>query len=201
MPFAAIERPSFGLTQIQGYLKKRFADNVEVNIRYINHEFASYIGLDKYYSVLDGTKIQTGLEMDSTTTGLKEWLFRHIVFSEYEDNQKEFFKYLSFVTKEAKEYAAYIRNNIEDWLIEIIQKLTLNKADVVAFTCMFDQRMPSFALAKIIKQINPNIKTIMGGPACEYPAARIIAKNIPFVDYVISGYGLIAFAELMDYLS
>lgn len=200
MPFAAVERPSFGLTQIQGYLKKRFADNVAVNIRYMNHEFAAYIGLDKYYTALDGTKIQTGLEMDSTTTGLKEWLFRHIVFPEYEDNQKEFFEYLSFVTKEVKEYAVYLKNSIEGWLTDMIQKWSLDQADVVALTCMFDQRMPSFALAKKTKQINPNVITVMGGPACEYPAARIIAKKMPSIDYVISGSGLIAFAELIDRL-
>lgn len=148
MPFAATDRPSFALTQIQSILKIKYPELFDVHIRYINHDFAEYIGLEQYNTALDGTNIHTGLEMDGTTTGIKEWMFRQIVFLDSADNKEEFLEFLSYVSKPVKNYVLELRTRIDAWLISVIEKLDLATADMLAFTCVFDQRLPSFAMAR-----------------------------------------------------
>ena len=67
MPFAALRLPSLALTQLKSVLETRFAGQISIDICYLNHDFAHYIGKDLY---------ETLGSMDHHTSGLGDWSYR-----------------------------------------------------------------------------------------------------------------------------
>ncbi len=92
MPFASLNFPSLALTQLQYMLRKKCKSQVEIHIRYINHDFARLLGYQSYLNIVDyGTPNKLGLELDNyNDIGLKEWLFRHVAIPDAPDNTKEY---------------------------------------------------------------------------------------------------------------
>src|SRR5262245_19552914 len=84
MPFAVLPVPALGLTQLKGMLKKEFRDQVAVEVIYVNHDFAHFMGLDLYRMVAASHEAQV--------TGLGDWLFRRLAFPELPDNTSEYFR-------------------------------------------------------------------------------------------------------------
>ena len=82
MPFARIDLPSLGLTQLRAVVSERHGDRTQVQIVYANHDFARYLGTD-----LNSDIIST-----STNIGLGDWFFRQVAFPETPDNTDEYFR-------------------------------------------------------------------------------------------------------------
>lgn len=68
--------------------------------------------------------------------------------------------------------------------------------DVVAFSCYIWNITPTLEVARLIKQINPNIKILLGGPEVSYDYTDVIDKAE--VDYIITGEGEIPFREFLN---
>src|SRR5215475_14858545 len=83
LPFADVNVPSIALTQLKHVVECAYADKVTVQILYLNHDFAHYIGEDLY------REIATGLQHH--TSGLGDWLFRQAAFPNSKDNVAEYF--------------------------------------------------------------------------------------------------------------
>lgn len=69
--------------------------------------------------------------------------------------------------------------------------------DVVAFSCYIWNITPTLEVAKKIKDLNPEIKILLGGPEVSYDWQEVIA--LPYVDYIITGEGEIPFAEFLRF--
>lgn len=70
--------------------------------------------------------------------------------------------------------------------------------EVIAFSCYIWNITQTLEVAKLIKQINPSIKILLGGPEVSYDWEAII--NNDAVDYIISGEGEIPFMQfLLDF--
>ncbi len=70
--------------------------------------------------------------------------------------------------------------------------------EVIAFSCYIWNITQTLEVAKLIKQINPSIKILLGGPEVSYDWNAII--NNDDVDYIISGEGEIPFRQfLLDF--
>lgn len=67
---------------------------------------------------------------------------------------------------------------------------------VVAFSCYIWNITPTLEVARKIKQINPSIKILLGGPEVSYDYDNVIAREE--VDYIIVGEGEIPFAEFIN---
>src|SRR3989344_2600196 len=78
---------------------------------------------------------------------------------------------------------------------EINDSLEEVKPDVVAFTCTAPQEDPSFEQAKLTKEFNPNILTVIGGPLISSDGERIIKNQ--YMDVAVQGEGEITFLELI----
>src|ERR1044072_5209677 len=78
MPFADLQMPSIALTQLKAVLEHRFRDQVSVNIYYLSHDFARYLGLELYDRI-------TG-SADSQNAGLGDWFFRQAAFPDQTNN-------------------------------------------------------------------------------------------------------------------
>jgi ribosomal peptide maturation radical SAM protein 1 len=190
MPFYSLYLPSIALTQLKSELKRKFGNSVDVEIFYFNHDFAQLVGSD-IYKYFDDWSIQTGIG---------DWFFRNEAFPYEGDNLNEYFIRYGHMLNELvqrKEEFEILRNNLGAFLEGLILKNKLYTSDVVGFTSLFAQNIPSLALARKLKETNPNLKIVIGGSNCEYPMGIELIKNIEYIDYIFSGPALENFPQFI----
>lgn len=92
-------------------------------------------------------------------------------------------------------YEDFIRYGLSDEAIrEKIQKF---KPDVVGISCLFTiQAKSAYRICQIIKELNPDILTIMGGAHSSAMSEEVLAQGT--VDFVIPGEGEITFLRLLQ---
>jgi anaerobic magnesium-protoporphyrin IX monomethyl ester cyclase len=79
---------------------------------------------------------------------------------------------------------------------KIKQKIEQLKPDLVGIQAMTFTLIDVIKTAKIVKEIDPNIKVVLGGPHVNiFPDETI---KMPCVDYLIMGEGEIVFSEFLD---
>jgi len=102
----------------------------------------------------------------------------------------------------------YIKEHCNDIDIEVIEpklqgitrKELLDKvknSDYLGMTCYTENRFECIDFAKECKDINPNIKIILGGPHT-FSLDKLLLKNYPFIDYIIRSDGEIALKKLLN---
>jgi ribosomal peptide maturation radical SAM protein 1 len=195
MPFAALQSPSIALTQLKAVTEERFQDRVSVEVYYINHDYAKFVGLNVYNLI--------AVSLDTVTTGLGDWIFRQSAFPNLQDNadqyMRRYYPYQDGRTRDIKQMVAKTRRGLDGFLDQVIQKYKLDRANLVGFTSMFAQNVSCFALARRIKKCNPDVVTVMGGANCEFPMGQEIVKNVPQIDFVFSGPALKSFPQFIQY--
>ncbi len=67
--------------------------------------------------------------------------------------------------------------------------------EVVAFSCYIWNISQTLAVCEVIKNINPNIKILLGGPEVSYDWEDVICR--PEVDFIITGEGEIPFQQFL----
>ncbi|MEU2559753.1 RiPP maturation radical SAM C-methyltransferase [Streptomyces longispororuber] len=191
MPFADWYRPSVALSQLAAHTERAFGDSVRTDICYVNIDFALSFGAGEYNRLAN--------EYDNLTTGIGEWLFRNLAFPDSDDNTTDYFQRY-FADERSGDFRSHllrIRNRLGDFCEGVIDDYGLATADIVGFTSMFSQSIPSIALAQLIKQRNPEVTTIMGGANCEAPMGAVLAERIPALDFIFSGPALHTFPEFV----
>ena len=195
MPFANCALPSIALTQLKSVLESEFNRRISVEILYLNHDFAKYLGTDLYSHIANST--------DSHNTGLGDWFFRQIAFPETADNSDIYFnRYFPRHNPEMqrlKEQVADKRRGVNELMEELISKHNLAGTQLVGFTSMFMQNTASFAMARKLKQRNARLITIIGGANCEFPMGGVIAQKVRDIDYVFSGPALKSFPKFVEH--
>ena len=68
--------------------------------------------------------------------------------------------------------------------------------DIVTFSCYIWNITPTLVVAKKIKELNPSIKILLGGPEVSYEYDEVIAQ--PYIDYIIVGEGEIPMQSFLD---
>ena len=191
MPFAALHRPSIALTQLRSVVEKRFGDQVQVRVLYLNHDFVHYLGEDAYEALLS----------DSNNSGRGEWFFRQVAFGDSADNTAQYFQRYPFAGDSLiKGRILAKRIGLERFLQQLVSAYEIDRDDLVGFTSMFSQNVPSFALARVIKKRNPKAIAVLGGANCEWPMGRELALHIEPIDFVFSGPGLVSFPHFVECL-
>ncbi|HEY0806903.1 MAG TPA: hypothetical protein VGD84_17655 [Pseudonocardiaceae bacterium] len=84
MPFADWHRPSVALSQLAAHTKREYGDSVDVEIRYVNVDFALIFGPEDYKELASSVGYGTNV--------IGEWLFRQVAFPEFADNADEYFR-------------------------------------------------------------------------------------------------------------
>lgn len=189
MPQAITASPSIGLTQLKAVINHTYPGRLNTRIIYANLDFISFIGVKDY------KKLEAG--------NLTEWLFRGYAFPEAGDNSLQFKEYM--VTGPQANYKMGLfhlllekRRGIGDFLEGLIEKHSLLECDIIGFTSVVYQNIPSFALARLIKQKNPNSIMVMGGANCDYPMGKEIIDHIDAIDYVFAGPAIIGWTKFID---
>jgi ribosomal peptide maturation radical SAM protein 1 len=186
MPFANLASPSIALTQLKQVLDAELEGQVSVDILYLNHDFARYLGRD-LYSYMMGSS-------DSQDSGLGDWFFRQVAFPDLINNAGAYFtRYFPYRTDKMNDLKRLLldkRRGLDAFMNQVVSNYDLGQAGLVGFTSMFMQNVASFAMARKVKERNQKVVTMMGGANCESPMGQIIAKRVDQIDYVFSGPGL-----------
>jgi ribosomal peptide maturation radical SAM protein 1 len=196
MPFAALNLPSLGLTQLKHVLDKTFGDKVSLEICYANQDIGKIMGVDPYEFVASGK--------EGHNSGLGEWIFRQAAFPELPDNIDDYFRrFFPHQTEQTRMYRYLIeekRRMFGPLLDQLIEKYRLAESNIVGFTSMFTQNVASFAVARRIRDRNPDVILIMGGANCESPMGQQLVKNVKCIDFTFSGSALKSFPEFVGYI-
>ncbi len=191
MPFFRCGQPSFVLTQIRGILRARLGEQMDTEILYLNHDFASFLGVELSERISFSNEI--------VATGIGEWFFKHTAFPGGEDVSglflNRYFPGRKF--RELKKALLEKRSRLDEFLDRIMETYQPHRADLVGFSSMISQNLSSISLANRIKQENSNCTVIMGGSNCLPPMGEEIVKNIQSIDFTFSGPSLKSFPRFI----
>ena len=193
MPFSAVATPSIGLTQLKAVVEEAFPGRFEIRIHYLNHDFHRFLDDAGFYGHV--------MSNAGYSTGLGDWLFRQAAFPEAEDNAADYLDayYPGEVElfREIRAVVENIRPSLGEFIDRAIEEHGLAGADLVGLTSIFSQTTPSLAMAGRLKERNPEITTVMGGPACTGEAGMEFARCFGAIDYVFSGPALVSLPEFV----
>ena len=85
---------------------------------------------------------------------------------------------------------------INDEFLNILASITDENPDILAFATYIWNIEITLKLAKTIKNLNPNIKIILGGPEVTYCSEQLLKEN-NYIDYIIIGEGEKTVLELI----
>ena len=196
MPFAPAEAPSLGLTQLAAVIERRFGAQIELYQHYLNLDFAAKLRSSGFYD--------QAISPYGRLTGLGEWFFRAAAFPDAPNNLDEYLARFYFDEDSAsRSIVAFVREHLDaadNFLDEMIIKYDLASVDVIGFTLNFYQTTASIAMARKLKQLNPLIMVVFGGPAVRGVSGKVLIEKIPVLDYVFSGAALLSFPRFVDAL-
>jgi ribosomal peptide maturation radical SAM protein 1 len=196
MPFAAVDLPSIALTQLKGMLGQDLSNLVQSEVLYPNFDFINYLG-PSLYDVISKT-------VQANTAGLGDWFFSQAAFPDKPDIEDAYLvRYFSEHRAQLEMFRLQLREkrrNVGAFLDALIDRYGLDHYSLVGFTSMFSQNTACFAMARKLKERNPGIVIVMGGANCESPMGDVIARHVPWVDFVFSGPALRSFPRLVGHL-
>jgi ribosomal peptide maturation radical SAM protein 1 len=174
MPYAAIERPSIGLGLIQSELSQA---GIECRTLYPNLEWFQKIGLDSHQAIL----------ATLTEDLVGEWTFARAAFGPQPARDEEYLESVLGRVTLSREALLSVRDGAEAFIEELARKIVDQKPRVVGCSSCFQQNCASLALLRRIKQLDPQVVTLMGGANCEGAMGVTMMRNFEWLDYIVSG--------------
>jgi magnesium-protoporphyrin IX monomethyl ester (oxidative) cyclase len=142
--------------------------------------------------------------INAMNAGVGDWIFRQAAFPELVDNLQAYFRRYfprnDAQTQRTRQLIANARTGLDSHIEQVIDTYRLDEYDVVGFTSMFSQNVPALAVARHLKERNPDIITVIGGANCEAPMGQELVINSPHLDYVFSGPALISMRQFVERL-
>lgn len=182
MPYAWIQRPSAALGLLQAFLEQA---GIQTESLYANLLFAETSGLHDY------AHITGSLPYDA----VGDWTFSHIAFPESHSDPE---KFVDLLRKRRVAYAKRDRNQLMDLLLRVrdfansftdrlARHIVELGAPIVGCSSTFSQHVPSLAILRRIRDLAPEVITLMGGANCETVMGKTTHELFQWVDYVVSG--------------
>ncbi len=188
MPFSFSKYPSIQLGTLSALLKSQ---GIPVDCHHLNVRFAHKIGVPLYEMICEKRAL------------FGEWLFSYLLFrdnpkrTEYPKVFKPVFEQIArqsghpiayfeeMATKIAPQFLTWAQTAI-DW----------GQYTLVGFTSTFDQNVASLTMAKLIKDLYPNVTIVFGGANYDGEMGMEYFRAFPFIDHVVVGEGEVAFPAL-----
>src|SRR5688500_9661166 len=189
MPFGHSKFPSIQLGTLSALLKSQ---GIGVKNHYLNLYFAQRIGFP-VYDVLCESQLLIG-----------EWLFSRLLFK---DNPKQpqylrdFKPLIEDISRKAGCSSSYLEE-IHAMLAPQFLTWALTSVDwgqyrLIGFTSMFHQNVASVTLAKLIKDLYPDVKIAFGGAHYDGDMGLEYFRAFPWIDYAVVGEGEEPFPALL----
>jgi len=182
MPFAGVNIPSIQLQLLETYLKER---NINIKTRHLYLKAADFFNLNIYNSLIYPPN-------DSYTAQI---IFSKYVFPDNWNQKKvDFIKYfnekISNSTNERCEFDfekyEKITDDFYNWFFENVD---WQNYDIIGFTLNYGQFLPSLAIAKKIKELDPNKIIVLGGSRTVGDLGIRTMESFEYIDFIVSGDG------------
>lgn len=198
LPWTSLVEPSLGLGILKSELDKH---NIDSKICHLNLFLLRYMRSSTYVSI-------------ANMFALNEFMFTYVFEQDLSQEQlselslkideaisnNTFGSDERYSTREAiAELFLVIRNRIiPRYILDCVEQIEAHKPTMVGFTCMFDQTIPSLAIAKILKERNPNLFIVLGGYALEGVVGEQVIKSFKYIDCVSFGEGEKVISQLAE---
>lgn len=190
MPFGSLNRPPIGLTQLRAVAEARLGSQIQVSLLHFNLEYGKRIGAEIYQEICH----------DFFSCSLGEWLFREIAHPQLTPNDGDYFgRYFPHSAPPDRQLIADLKAKVARISEELIESYRLDSYDLIGFTAMFAQTNPSIAIARLVKERNPEVTTLMGGATCEGSPGGVLARSISALDFTFSGPGMVSFPLFLEH--
>lgn len=200
MPYASIERPSIALSILKSALARA---GIRSTILYGNIQFAEEIGAPIHDLVC---KTQS-----HSLAG--EWTFASAAFPEFEPDEDAYFAHVGTLLLlllpllrrhggrgQLRGILGRIRRHTPGFIDRVARRVLATGPSIVGCSSTFQQHCASLALLRRIKELSPDVVTVIGGANCEATMGVVTHKECPWVDYVVSGEAEDAFTALCQRL-
>jgi ribosomal peptide maturation radical SAM protein 1 len=181
MPFSYSKYPSIQLGTLSALLKTH---GVPVDCHHLNVRFAHKIGVPLYEMICEKRAL------------FGEWLFSYLLFR---DNPKraDYPRVFKPVFEQIAQESGHPLSFFEDmatrtapqFLTWAMTAIDWSQYKLVGFTSTFDQNVASLTLAKLIKDLYPDVKIVFGGANYDGDMGMEYFRAFPFIDYVVVGEG------------
>jgi ribosomal peptide maturation radical SAM protein 1 len=188
MPFSFSKYPSIQLGTLSALLKSQ---GIAVDCHHLNVRFAHKIGVHLYELICEKRAL------------FGEWLFSYLLFrdnpkrAEYPRVFKPVFEQIAQQSGQPighfEEMATRIAPQFLTWALTSIE---WGRYKLVGFTSTFDQNVASLTMAKLIKDLYPDVTIVFGGANFDGEMGLEYFRAFPFIDHVVVGEGEVAFPAL-----
>jgi ribosomal peptide maturation radical SAM protein 1 len=192
MPFSYSKYPSIQLGTLTALLKSQ---GIGVDNHYLNLTFATTIGVPLYERICEKRAL------------FGEWLFSYLMFrnnpknAEYPHMFKPVFEALSRESGHPISFFLEIHKRIApEYLTRAMAAVDWGQYRIVGFTSTFDQNVASLSLAKLIKDLYPQVTIVFGGANYDGEMGLEQVRAFPWIDYVVVGEGEDVFPSLVQAL-
>ncbi len=189
MPFGHSKYPSIQLGTLSALLKSQ---GIGVKNHYLNLYFAQRIGFP-IYDVLCESQLLIG-----------EWLFSRLLFKDnpkHHQYLRDFKPLIEDISRKAGCPSSYLEE-IEAMIAPQFLTWALTAVDwgqyrVIGFTSMFHQNVAGVTLAKLIKDLYPEVTIVFGGAHYDGDMGLEYFRAFPWIDYAVVGEGEEPFPALV----
>jgi ribosomal peptide maturation radical SAM protein 1 len=192
MPFSHSKYPSIQLGTLSALLKSK---GIPVDCHHLNVRFAHKIGVPLYEMICEKRAL------------FGEWIFSYLLFR---DNPKraEYPRLFKPVFEQVAKESGHPTSFFEDmaagtapqFLTWALTAIDWGQYKIVGFTSTFDQNVASLTMAKLIKDLYPDVTIVFGGANYDGEMGLEYFRAFPFIDHVVVGEGEEVFPELVRYI-
>ncbi|MFN3681403.1 MAG: RiPP maturation radical SAM C-methyltransferase [Nitrospira sp.] len=192
MPFSYAKYPSIQLGTLSALLKSH---GIPVDCHHLNVRFAHLIGMDLHEMICEKRAL------------FGEWLFSAILFrdnpkrAEYPTVFKPLFEQAARESGRPVGYFEELGNRIApQFLTWALRAINWGEYQLIGFTSTFDQHVASLTMAKLIKDLYPQVTIVFGGANVDGEMGLEHLRAFPFIDYVVMGEGETTFVPLVQHV-
>ena len=188
MPFAHLSPPSAQLAALDAYLT---ANGIETESRHLYLKGGDYLGLDTYGMILGQDSFY------------KDIFYSRLLFPDHFEKNRELLENVvqkgleDLETSGSKLSVEELFDKFDQFNACILSDIDRYDFGFVGFSVNYSQLLPSLYVARAIKSRYPSIKIVFGGWSISGQKGVGVMRAFPAIDYVISGEGEEALADLV----
>ena len=187
LPFADVDRPAIGVSLLKAEIERL---GFSSQIVYCNFELADLVGVELF------TRISESLPSESL---VGEWFFADLLFGDRIPHEQDYVaRVLSrFAQPSLVAQILEARKCRQEFVDRSLARFRALAPRLVGFTTTFHQTCACLALAQRLKQEPRPPLIVFGGANCEGEMGLQLLRLFPFIDFVCTREGDVAFPLLV----